>query len=434
MMPVGHHALEGSLMQTRSTRLLLVAALSSSFVVIAPDVPFTASPAQAQNLFETLFPRAAQRRRERREARRRATQRYIEAEKRRLRQARRAQQRRAAASRPVIKKPIFKQYAVRKQSTVALAGLASAFAAYDQKLLAAEALRQEADDRAAAAPVATVIPAASPTGVVPVIAEPEVVAPPAQPEREPIDAVRLSAGSVHLEGMKFTARSGLGKALVAYYKENPELLWLNGDGKPTQAALDVHALLMDADAEGLNAADYAVDLPAAYAEDPLREAMGFEFAMTAAAAQYLADARLGIADPNRVSHYHDFKGLKADYAKLIAKLAGEKLRGYEGELAAIDSERKKKKFYKKVEKELKAEFGDELTKLTISQGRILIKLIDRETGDTSYELVSELRGNFSAFFWQGLARIFGHNLKSNYDPEGEDRMIEEIVQRIESEG
>ena len=51
--------------------------------------------------------------------------------------------------------------------------------------------------------------------------------------------------------------------------------------------------------------------------------MGFEFAMTAAAAQYLADARLGIADPNRVSHYHDFKGLKADYAKLIAKLAGE---------------------------------------------------------------------------------------------------------------
>ncbi|MGD1846573.1 MAG: DUF4294 domain-containing protein [Salibacteraceae bacterium] len=117
-----------------------------------------------------------------------------------------------------------------------------------------------------------------------------------------------------------------------------------------------------------------------------------------------------------------------------AKLAGEKLRGYEGELAAIDSERKKKKFYKKVEKELKAEFGDELTKLTVSQGRILIKLIDRETGDTSYELVSELRGNFSAFFWQGLARIFGHNLKSNYDPEGEDRMIEEIVQRIESEG
>ena len=116
-----------------------------------------------------------------------------------------------------------------------------------------------------------------------------------------------------------------------------------------------------------------------------------------------------------------------------AKLAGEKLREYEDELSKIESERKKKKFYKKVERELKAEFGDELTKLTVGQGRILIKLIDRETGDTSYELVSELRGSFSAFFWQGLARIFGHNLKSNYDPDGEDRLIEEIVQRIKSE-
>lgn len=116
-----------------------------------------------------------------------------------------------------------------------------------------------------------------------------------------------------------------------------------------------------------------------------------------------------------------------------AKLAGEKLRAYEAELKTIESERKKKKFYKKVERELKDEFEGELTKLSVSQGRILIKLIDRETGDTSYELVTDLRGRFSAFFWQGLARIFGHNLKSRYDPEGADRMIEEIVSRIENE-
>ncbi|MEM1317328.1 MAG: L,D-transpeptidase family protein [Pseudomonadota bacterium] len=306
-------------MQPRTTRLLLAAAISSSFVVISPMVPVTASPAQAQNLFETLFPRAAQRRRERREARRRATQRYIEAEKRRLRQARRAQQRRAAANRPKIKKPIFKQYAARKNSTVALAGLAATFAAYDQKLLAAEALRQEADDRAELATGVTVMPAAGPTGVVPVIAEPETV----KPEREPLDAVRLSAGADYLEGMKLTARSGLGKALIAHYKDNPEFMWLDGEGKPTDAALDVHELLRKADAEGLNAADYAVPLPSAYAPDLLKEGMGFEFAMTAAAAQYMADARLGIADPNRISHYHDFKGLKADYAKLIDQLAGD---------------------------------------------------------------------------------------------------------------
>jgi hypothetical protein len=80
---------------------------------------------------------------------------------------------------------------------------------------------------------------------------------------------------------------------------------------------------------------------------------------------------------------------------------------------------------------LKEQFGSELTSLTINQGRILIALIDRETGETSYELVEELRGKFSAFFWQGLARIFGHNLKTHYDPDGEQRDIENIVQQIE---
>jgi len=69
--------------------------------------------------------------------------------------------------------------------------------------------------------------------------------------------------------------------------------------------------------------------------------------------------------------------------------------------------------------------------MTISEGIILIKLIDRETGDCSYELISELRGSFSAFMWQSLARLFGHNLKSEYDGEGDDAAIEEIVGEIE---
>jgi hypothetical protein len=69
--------------------------------------------------------------------------------------------------------------------------------------------------------------------------------------------------------------------------------------------------------------------------------------------------------------------------------------------------------------------------LTVTQGRILIKLIDRETGNTSYSLVKELRGSLQAFFWQGLARLFGSNLKSEYDANGQDVQIEAIVQQIE---
>ena len=114
-----------------------------------------------------------------------------------------------------------------------------------------------------------------------------------------------------------------------------------------------------------------------------------------------------------------------------AKLAGAKLRKYDAELKAMKNDRERRRFMKKVEDELRAEFEDDITNLTVRQGIILIKLIDRETGDTSYELVKQMRGAFSAFFWQGVARLFGHNLKLRYDPEGEDKMIEEIVLLIE---
>lgn len=115
-----------------------------------------------------------------------------------------------------------------------------------------------------------------------------------------------------------------------------------------------------------------------------------------------------------------------------AKLAGVKLNEFASILDTVQSERQKKKFYKQIEEELKAEFGAELKKLSMSEGRILIKLIDRETGNTSYALVNDLRGKLTAFFWQSFARIFGHNLKDRYDPDGDDREIEYIVQQIEA--
>jgi hypothetical protein len=115
-----------------------------------------------------------------------------------------------------------------------------------------------------------------------------------------------------------------------------------------------------------------------------------------------------------------------------AKLAKAKLDEIEANFAKLKTDKDRKDYIKQVEKEIKYEYEDELKKLTITQGRILIKLIDRETGETSYELVKELRGSFSAFFWQALARLFGSNLKSEFDAHGEDKLINEIVILIEN--
>ena len=115
-----------------------------------------------------------------------------------------------------------------------------------------------------------------------------------------------------------------------------------------------------------------------------------------------------------------------------AKMAGEKLAEVEAEMLSLETEKEQKEYIKDIEKELLGDFTDDLKKLTITQGRILIKLVDRQTGETSYELVKELRGKVSAMFWQALARLFGSNLKSEYDSIGEDRLIEEIVILIEA--
>jgi hypothetical protein len=115
-----------------------------------------------------------------------------------------------------------------------------------------------------------------------------------------------------------------------------------------------------------------------------------------------------------------------------AKYAKHTLNEMESEYALLKNEKEKKKYIKLVEKKLMDDFGTELKKLTITQGRILLKLIDRETGDTSYELLKELRGSISAVFWQTIARIFGSDLKSQYDPKGDDFLIERVVKLIET--
>jgi hypothetical protein len=114
-----------------------------------------------------------------------------------------------------------------------------------------------------------------------------------------------------------------------------------------------------------------------------------------------------------------------------ARITGQLLREYEHDLQQIGNEADRDLYMKLAEAELRAEYEAEVKNLTLGQGRVLLKLIDRETGNTSFELVKQLRGSFQAFVLQSLARLFGHDLKSRYDVEGEDRFVEHIVQRIE---
>lgn len=115
-----------------------------------------------------------------------------------------------------------------------------------------------------------------------------------------------------------------------------------------------------------------------------------------------------------------------------AKTAGALLRIYDVRLKHAKNDAERKKIMKQAEQEIKQRYGDSLKRLTFSQGIILIKLIDRETGNTSYGLLQQLRGKFTAFFYQAFARVWGYNLKARYDPKGKDREIEAIVKLIEA--
>jgi hypothetical protein len=116
------------------------------------------------------------------------------------------------------------------------------------------------------------------------------------------------------------------------------------------------------------------------------------------------------------------------YAKEAARLYQK----YQKDIPKAATRRERRVYVKKAEDELMELYGPKLKQMTISEGRILIKLIDRETHTTSYDLIDQVKGGVPAFFWQGVARIFGNNLKSHYDPYGEDHQIEQIINYIEA--
>lgn len=114
-----------------------------------------------------------------------------------------------------------------------------------------------------------------------------------------------------------------------------------------------------------------------------------------------------------------------------AKEAASLLKKYEMEVPAEARNKDKRKYVRKAEDELMQKYGPIMKKMSINDGKVLIKLIDRETHRNSYDIIQEVKGGVPAVFWQGVARIFGNNLKSRYDPYGEDKQIELIIQFIE---
>lgn len=131
-----------------------------------------------------------------------------------------------------------------------------------------------------------------------------------------------------------------------------------------------------------------------------------------------------------------FRRLRYHVTKVYpyAKLASQKFRDYNEELMNVGSNRKRRLLLKQKEKELKEEFADVIKKMTVTQGRVLVKLIDRETGESTYDIIKEMRGGFKAFIYQGIAKLYSGDLKNRYNPKEneEDEMIERIVLMIEA--
>jgi hypothetical protein len=138
----------------------------------------------------------------------------------------------------------------------------------------------------------------------------------------------------------------------------------------------------------------------------------------------IADLRIFKSQADRDA----YRRLKYNVLKVLpyASFAGKRYRKLERDLAITADKHQQKILIDQCESEIKALFNKEIKELTISQGDILIKLIDRETGNSSYDMVKDMKGGFKAFVYQSVARLFGHDLKETYDP-NEERDIEGIL-------
>ncbi len=114
-----------------------------------------------------------------------------------------------------------------------------------------------------------------------------------------------------------------------------------------------------------------------------------------------------------------------------AKKAAVVINDINARLVNVTDQKERKKYINSREKELKKEFADPLTNLSVYQGKVLMKLINRETGNNCYEIIKEYKGGFLARFYQTVAFFFGSNLKQPYDKNGDEREMEKIVKEVE---
>ena len=114
-----------------------------------------------------------------------------------------------------------------------------------------------------------------------------------------------------------------------------------------------------------------------------------------------------------------------------AKAAGRIMKDINSRLVHVTDKKQRKAIIKLREKDLKRDFADRLTQLSVYQGKVLMKLINRETGNNCYEIIDEYKGFVSAAFWQTIAVVFGSNLKQSYEPMNKDLEMEKIVRDVE---
>jgi len=134
--------------------------------------------------------------------------------------------------------------------------------------------------------------------------------------------------------------------------------------------------------------------------------------------------------------YYYWYWKKVNKAYPYAKLAADRLIELNDDLAKMRSKRKRKKHTRKMQKYMEGEFTDELKKMTRTEGRILIKLLHRQTGLTTFNLIKEYRSGWKAFWYNTTAKVFKLSLKSEYHPESEplDFLVEDILQRSFANG
>ena len=141
-------------------------------------------------------------------------------------------------------------------------------------------------------------------------------------------------------------------------------------------------------------------------------------------------ARLTAAQKAAIAKYNRLRN--AVYVTYpYARRAGTLMNDINAKMVSVTDKEIRRQYIKTREKELKKEFSDPITNLSVYQGKVLMKLINRETGNNCYEIIKEYRGGFTARFYQTIAFFFDSNLKQSYDADTDDATIENIVKEVQ---